>query len=697
MFEIKVFRNNKFDIYKSKKPEFIVGRAADSDIIVSSDVISRYHLKIIVSADALLVLDLNSANGTYKNGTRIEPEKTYIITQFDKIRLGNMTEDIRIFDTRNEAVKEEKVSIKEPESKEPVPEKPIPSKEKKETGEDKESPVKANPAHRPPVRPIMSDPSKVFSLQEVSRQAEQIVEGAKKKAKEITIEAETEAEKCLNQAVLNGETIIKDAHEQATKIILNGEASAEVIQQKAQADYNRIVDQAHVQGKLIVDKSTVQAQMSLEESKRQGETLLKNRLLDLENEKIKLKQEWIKEQEQLTKEVDQRRDNEDNEFKKYLFSEREKLRKELDEKRTEFAKDLRKKQEKMNEEEREFAEKNKEFQVQLEALLKKQDELKASYAQQSLQVKIHVEDEKGKSEIHLSELKKKYDEEIESYKKKELDRINALLKKEQDQLAEKRKIEEVQFKFAMKKSVLSLLDQNLGKEIGREKANSLIQLLSEKFDHIDVTYTPSKKEKETEVKLDTEKTVQSRSSKTTWVVALSSCVFVLALFIFWEQLHSSLKKSETYTRYMFDKMQVESVYIPIQTKEWRNSYTDRILYLESYADFKTNQLYTDKWTQHLTNVENARLLKLNEDDMIRFIAREMNLVNQLYALQKTIDARQLDLGIAKLKAAESDAKKDFLNILKSEENVATMMKWEKQFVTEHMLRMQQQRLPSDSK
>lgn len=62
------FANRAFEIYK---PRVKLGRSPYSDIILRAQSISAKHAELRYSAGAWLIVDLQSANGTYVNGQRI--------------------------------------------------------------------------------------------------------------------------------------------------------------------------------------------------------------------------------------------------------------------------------------------------------------------------------------------------------------------------------------------------------------------------------------------------------------------------------------------------------------------------------------------------------------------------------------------------------------------------------------------------
>jgi len=69
--------------------EHVVGRAAGVHVLLDSNGVSRRHARILVSADAALVEDLDSKNGTWVAGKRITAP--YILADRDRIRFGTTT------------------------------------------------------------------------------------------------------------------------------------------------------------------------------------------------------------------------------------------------------------------------------------------------------------------------------------------------------------------------------------------------------------------------------------------------------------------------------------------------------------------------------------------------------------------------------------------------------------------------------
>jgi len=52
-------------------PRIAIGRAADNDIVVDDDMVSRHHARLEMQGDTYILTDLDSANGTWVNNRRV--------------------------------------------------------------------------------------------------------------------------------------------------------------------------------------------------------------------------------------------------------------------------------------------------------------------------------------------------------------------------------------------------------------------------------------------------------------------------------------------------------------------------------------------------------------------------------------------------------------------------------------------------
>ncbi len=81
---------NKKHIELTQFP-FTIGKMAGYvDCVLTDDSISRLHARIEKQGDKIFLTDMNSMNGTYKNGLRMEPSETVEIVPGDEIRFGKL-------------------------------------------------------------------------------------------------------------------------------------------------------------------------------------------------------------------------------------------------------------------------------------------------------------------------------------------------------------------------------------------------------------------------------------------------------------------------------------------------------------------------------------------------------------------------------------------------------------------------------
>lgn len=86
---VKAERPVRFQIHNDA---FVIGKKAKSvdGVIDFNRTVSRRHCKVFCYQGEYFIEDLNSSNGTYLNGARIEPQKAAVIKAGDQIRISNM-------------------------------------------------------------------------------------------------------------------------------------------------------------------------------------------------------------------------------------------------------------------------------------------------------------------------------------------------------------------------------------------------------------------------------------------------------------------------------------------------------------------------------------------------------------------------------------------------------------------------------
>ncbi len=83
-------RKNKTHIELHKFPYTIGKMAGYVDLVLPDESVSRIHARFDKQGDTILLTDLNSTNGTFKNGLRMQPQETVEIEPGDEIRFGKL-------------------------------------------------------------------------------------------------------------------------------------------------------------------------------------------------------------------------------------------------------------------------------------------------------------------------------------------------------------------------------------------------------------------------------------------------------------------------------------------------------------------------------------------------------------------------------------------------------------------------------
>lgn len=81
---------NKEHIRLTDFPCTIGKMAGCADHVLQDDSVSRIHARLDKQGESIYLTDMNSMNGTYKNGLRIRPQETVEIAPGDEIRFGRL-------------------------------------------------------------------------------------------------------------------------------------------------------------------------------------------------------------------------------------------------------------------------------------------------------------------------------------------------------------------------------------------------------------------------------------------------------------------------------------------------------------------------------------------------------------------------------------------------------------------------------
>lgn len=83
-------KKNKYHIDLVRLPLTVGKLAGMVDMVINEQSISRMHARFSRSGNKVYITDLNSTNGTFRNGMRLEPNASELIEPGDEIRLGRL-------------------------------------------------------------------------------------------------------------------------------------------------------------------------------------------------------------------------------------------------------------------------------------------------------------------------------------------------------------------------------------------------------------------------------------------------------------------------------------------------------------------------------------------------------------------------------------------------------------------------------
>ena len=71
--------------------DFLIGKQKeDVNMVLNDESVSRIHARISLEGNLVYLEDLNSTNGTFKNGLRLQPYEKRRIEENDEIRFGKL-------------------------------------------------------------------------------------------------------------------------------------------------------------------------------------------------------------------------------------------------------------------------------------------------------------------------------------------------------------------------------------------------------------------------------------------------------------------------------------------------------------------------------------------------------------------------------------------------------------------------------
>lgn len=712
---IRIKNGTKTRAHVIVRPRFVIGRSMDVEVPIISSTISRRHIQIDITPEGISLTDLGSNNGTFINGIRLASNKTILIHPEDRIRLGANLDEFRFLDIPvpmemqsaseqkgtmlsgmtelqkeidefgKKAIEEEKkiahatMKMEEDQMRLRVQreldnKKSIAEEDARQIvaqAQEKADRLLAKARQSTDViqseavelhlkrKKELEDELQKFessSKADAKAKADQIIQHAEREAKAHLEQSKIQAERLLQDARLSAKTTIEETKAHARHIVDEAKsiAESEIQEQKRIAIESTRATTLAEQERIIQEyRSTIDklknSQGDLEAKLKKAATDLGHHLrecLSQEEELKNLKNRVIEERHQLNDIQD------DLKEAKAIVTRAEAANQEM-----ELAKS------KASEMQSRF----EKFQSDLNSGLKSiADELNAK---------------KQAAILEFEKTKKLQEDDLAKSKVEAIEKLKNTIKEEERKYLLTLEMRAVEISQAIESKLLPKIEADLQMKGTQVSLGSMLGLIRSSVDEVILQDKPSIKAMTDHLGVDPEKEMMRRT-RNKRIFSSAAVAAILLLLVFGKDLFLFLRDKAEKSKYIDQvvaKRNAESIYTPVQSDDWKESYTGNILFLRYYYEAKTDEAYEKQWALKLNDLELLRSLKLNEDEMIRFIGKEAALVRQLWNLRESIDAHYIDEGMENMNKAEIQAILDMSKIVKSEETLASIRKIEKDF------------------
>jgi hypothetical protein len=187
---------------------------------------------------------------------------------------------------------------------------------------------------------------------------------------------------------------------------------------------------------------------------------------------------------------------------------------------------------------------------------------------------------------------------------------------------------------------------------------------------------------------------RSRSSSDMWnKIALVSCGLGIFMAVCW--MFSAYVKNGTGQRSVASRNetppdaqpgnQMRAPFAPSQTKGFKKSYTDNILYTSNYADAELNSDFRAAWLKELSRAARSEW-KLSETALSSIAAKEIVLIQDLSRIRGTIVAADQERdGATRMRAREDQFLRELKEQLGKKSSVDAYMKLKRGFYTRNQV------------
>lgn len=677
------------------KPSFIIGRAQEADLPILESTISRAHLAIQINPDSIWIADQRSANGTYLNGKQLQPGQAIQVKPSDIVKFGTLADEFTFmaipkpFELMGTAGQKNAVLASMEEHA-----KQLETKLRSELEKE--------------LRQARLEVDQVRA--ESKREVESIRSQAAEELQSRKADLEAEIAKTRQSAQLNVSEEKVQARKEADLLVSEAQAK---IQKDFEAASAKIAEQfqaAQDKCRKLVEDADEKALRMLNEAREEA---VKIRVDASENAK-QVHQEALRKSteaidtahKRLTRELEEKRQHAFEQMKTEISEEKERFAKEhaaykdalrvqitgLEKTRNELAREVDLTETQFKAIGKEFESIRSDFEIAKKLVAEARDvDARRAQAEKELKEFVHRR-ESGLSvlEKEMLDARQRYTVELEGKKREQeeclaQDRLRAMKEIEQTVKAEEKKYEQTRMLRAVE--LTQKLKERLVPKLSEWTRNPeaakarMFDEISEavrssmEFSGISVQSGSADKVSPSIAQGQTDKRILKYG-------AIAGAAIALAVVFFRNDIYSSMMDSQkdSYAAKLIEKRRIQSIYTPVQTEEFRDSYAENVTYKRGYFELKTDPATIEKWTLRLNNIAFLKPLGLSEENIVRFIAKETNLVQRLGVLRASIDAVYLNEGLERMRNAEAEDMAEILAALKGEANYKKIRALEKEFL-----------------
>lgn len=136
--------------------------------------------------------------------------------------------------------------------------------------------------------------------------------------------------------------------------------------------------------------------------------------------------------------------------------------------------------------------------------------------------------------------------------------------------------------------------------------------------------------------------------------------------------------SDIYVKKIEEKRKNKPKFEPEMQNNFLVSYTDRVLYTQDYISNELEKDYRERWILELNEFFTSSL-RLSDNVIVTFIAKESNLIKELEGMRQIINPQFVDESTDKMRVVEKRFTDEVKRVLKTKSNYKKFQKFKKNF------------------